>query len=230
MRNPLCRAVSVALSLLLALPVTSWAQQKQETPAPAPAPAAAQSAAPAQAQPASPAPAAAEAPPPTSIKLAVVQGEGAINNIEKRVVTEPIVEVRDQENRPVKGAEVVFTTPATGPSATFFGASRTYTVKSDENGRARGTGLSPNVEEGTYPIEVTATLGNLQTSVSITQTNARAPEMKTAKKNVFGWRLLTAIGAGAAAAIVAAARRDGGNGSSTPTSISVGGVSVGAPR
>jgi hypothetical protein len=209
MRNPTCRAMSALLSLLLALPGMSWAQQPQETPAAAPA---------------------AQAPPPASIKLMVVQGEGAINNIEKRVVTEPIVEVRDQENRPVAGAEVVFTTPPSGPGATFFGASRTYTVKSDENGRARGTGLSPNVEEGTYPIDVTATMGNLQTSVSITQTNARAPELKTDKKNGIGWRLLTAIAAGAAAGIVAVSRRDGNSGTSTPTSISVGGVSVGAPR
>ena len=206
MRNPTCRAMSALLSLLLALPGMSPAQQPQETPA------------------------AAQAPAPTSIKLMVVQGEGAINNIEKRVVTEPIVEVRDQENRPVAGAEVAFTTPPSGPSATFFGASRAYTVKSEENGRARGTGLSPNVEEGTYPIDVTATLGNLQTSVSITQTNARAPELKPDKKNAIGWRLLTAIAAGAAAGIVAVSRRDGNNGSSTPTSISVGGVSVGAPR
>lgn len=209
MRNITYRAMSALLSLLLALPGMAWAQQPQETPAAAPA---------------------AQAPPPTSIKLMVVQGEGAINNIEKRVVTEPIVEVRDQENRPVAGAEVVFTTPPRGPSATFFGASRTYSVKSDESGRARGTGLSPNVEEGTYPIDVTATLGNLQTSVSITQTNARAPELKTDKKNGIGWRLLTAIAAGAAAGIVAVSRRDGNNGSSTPTSISVGAVSVGAPR
>jgi hypothetical protein len=41
---------------------------------------------------------------------------------------------------------------------------------------------------------------------------------------------LTAIAAGAAAGIVAVSRRDGNSGSSTPTSISVGGVSVGAPR
>lgn len=208
MRTSTCRTMSALLSVLLALPGMSLAQQPQETPA-APA---------------------AQAPAPASIKLMVVQGEGAINNIEKRVVTEPIVEVRDQENRPVVGAEVVFTTPPSGPSATFFGASRTYTVKSDENGRARGTGLSPNVEEGTYPIDVTATLGNLQTSVSITQTNARAPELKTEKKNAIGWRLLTAIAAGAAAGIVAVSRRDSNNGASTPTSISVGGVSVGAPR
>lgn len=209
MRNSTCRAMSVLLSLLLALPGMSWAQQPQETTAATPA---------------------APALPPTTIKLMVVQGEGAINNIEKRVVTEPIVEVRDQENRPLAGAEVVFTTPPSGPSATFFGASRTYTVKSDENGRARGTGLSPNVEEGTYPIDVTATLENLQTSLSITQTNARAPELKTDKKNGISWRLLTVIGAGVAAAIVAVSRRDSNNGSSTPTSISVGGVSVGAPR
>lgn len=211
MCNTTSRVVSALLSLLLALPGISPAQQPQqpqETPAAAPA----------------------QAPAPTSIKLMVVQGEGAINNIEKRVVTEPIVEVRDQENRPVAGAEVVFTTPPSGPSATFFGASRTFTVKSDDNGRARGTGLSPNVEEGTYPIDVTATQGNLQTALSITQTNARAPELKADKKNGINWRLLTAIGAGVAAGIVAVSRRDSSSGSSTPTSISVGGVSVGAPR
>ena len=63
----------------------------------------------------------------------------------------------------------------------------------------------------------------------MTQTNAIAPGSPKAKKKIFGWRLLTVIGAVVAAGVVAGSRRDSSD-TATPTTISVGTVSVGAPR
>ena len=66
------------------------------------------------------------------LSIIPVAGEGAINNIEKRVVVEPVVEIQDEQGRPVQGAKVEFRCPTSGPSATFFGASPTLTVDTDE--------------------------------------------------------------------------------------------------
>ena len=42
-----------------------------------------------------------------SLKIVVIEGEGALNNIRSRTATQPVVEVRDENDRPVEGAEVV---------------------------------------------------------------------------------------------------------------------------
>ena len=163
------------------------------------------------------------------LSIIPVAGEGAINNIEKRVVVEPIVEIQDGQGRPVEGAKVEFRCPTSGPSATFFGASPTLTVNTDASGRARAGGMSPNAEEGTFAIQITATHEGRTAATMMTQTNAIAPGSPRAKKSVFGWRLLAVIGAGVAAGVVAGSRRDSST-TATPTTISVGTVSVGAPR
>lgn len=165
---------------------------------------------------------------PEGLKIFVISGEGGVNNIEKRVVTTPAVEVRDAQGQPVAGAEVVFRAPDTGPSVSFFGASHTATVTTDEQGRARGDGMAPNTIEGTFPIEITANHGGRQAMLTITQTNVVAPGTPKEKKS-FPWRWLTAVGAGVAAGIVIAARSDKNEGPAT-TSISLGSVGVGAPR
>ena len=164
------------------------------------------------------------------LKIIPVAGEGAINNIEKRVIVEPIVEVQDDQGRPIEGAKVEFRCPTSGPSATFFGASPALTVETDAAGRARANGMSPNAEEGTFAVQITATHEGRTATAMMTQTNAIAPGSPAAKKSIFGWRLLAVIGAGVAAGVVAGSRRDSSSSTATPTSISVGSVSVGAPR
>lgn len=142
---------------------------------------------------------------PQSIRILVVAGQDAINNLEKRVVSEPVVEVQDGSGTPVAGAEVVFRTPSTGPTATFYGATRTTAVTTDDKGQARAPGMTPNTDVGVFEIAVTATHGSAQAEALITQTNALPPVEK--KKRRLGWRLWTAIGAGVVIAIIAAARR-----------------------
>ena len=169
-------------------------------------------------------------PQPQSIRILVLAGQDAINNVEKRVVTEPVVEVQDESGVPVAGAEVKFRSPATGPSATFYGATRTTTVTTDDKGRARAEGMNPNTDLGLFEIQVTATYGSLQADAAITQTNAVAPEESSKKRGPFGWRLMTAIGAGVAIGVISGVRRSDDATPATPTSITFGSINIGTPR
>jgi len=87
------------------------------------------------------------------LKIVVLNGDGGINNIEGRVGVEPIVEVRGADGKPASGAVVTFRSPPSGPSVTFFGATRTSTITADEAGRAQATGMLPNTESGAFYID-----------------------------------------------------------------------------
>ncbi len=165
----------------------------------------------------------------SAIQIKVLAGEAGINNINRNVVVEPIIEIQDANGKPISKATVTLRSPATGPSVTFFGASRVSTLTTDDQGRVRASGMLPNSEEGTFNIEVEAAYNNITAAATITQTNAVAPGDPKPKKKGVGWRLLAVIGAGAAAGIVAAARRDE-TVTTTPTGIGINSVSVGTPR
>ena len=77
---------------------------------------------------------AAAAPKPTAVKIVVLQGEGAQNNTRSRVGVNPVVEVRDESDKPVAGAEVVFQLPAAGPGGVFNGWMSTQTARTNEKG------------------------------------------------------------------------------------------------
>lgn len=166
----------------------------------------------------------------STIQIKVLAGDDGINNINSNVVVEPIIEIQDAEGRPIPKAAVTLRAPATGPSVTFFGASRVSTLTTDDQGRVRAAGMLPNSEEGTFYIEVEASYNNMTAEAAITQTNAVAPGEPKPKKKGIGWRLLTVIAAGAAAGAVAVSRRRNESSSVTPTSVGVTSVSVGAPR
>jgi hypothetical protein len=152
------------------------------------------------------------------LNLVIVEGEGAINSIRQRIAREPIVQVEDENRRPVAGALVTFTVPRQGPGAVFPGNSTTLTVTTDAQGRATARGLQANNEPGSYEIGVQATLGTLAASTVIHQQNA-----KTAAK---GWvKKALIVGAVVAAVVVTAVvvTRDG----SDPTVLIPGPPSVG---
>ncbi len=166
----------------------------------------------------------------SAIQIRVLSGEGGINNINRNVAVEPELEVVDMTGKPVAKAAVTLRAPASGPSVTFFGASRVTTVTTDDQGRVRVSGMLPNTTEGTFQIEVEAEFNNATAGTVITQSNAVAPGEPRPKRRGIGWRAIAAISAAATVGIVAAALRSGNEGTSTPTAISIGSVSVGAPR
>lgn len=107
------------------------------------------------------------------LKIYVLQGEQAVNNTRTGAATAPVVEVRDANDFPVAGAEVVFRTPETGASATFEGGKHEYANRTDAKGQASAGRMTPNGVEGVFSIQVTAKLGEREGVVVIRQRNSR---------------------------------------------------------
>ena len=173
-------------------------------------------------------PAAARAQPaPAKLNIVIVGGEGAINNIRQRTAREPIVQVEDENHRPVAGAAVLFLLPDSGPSGLFEGGGRTIEVKTDSAGRAIGRGFKVNKVEGKFQIQVQATYEGVTASAMIAQVNA-GPAVGARHHGISGKMIaiLAAAGGAAAVGIVLAARR----GSSRTTTVSAGSPTVGAPQ
>jgi len=176
------------------------------------------------------------APQGQRLSVLIVEGEGAINNIRQRTAREPIVEVQDENHKPVAGAVVVFTVlPSNGGAgASFAGAAQTAEFVTDQAGRVVARGFHPNTQAGQVQIRVTATSNGRVGAATITQTNI-APAAANTASSFGGLKLLAIIGiaAGAAAAAAIAATHGGGShsgsGATAPTSITPGAPVVGAP-
>ena len=169
------------------------------------------------------------------LNLVIVEGDGAINNVRQRTAREPIVQVEDENHKPVAGAAVVFLLPDHGASGVFANGSRTLTVMTDSQGRAVAHGFHPNNVQGNLQMRVTASSQGRVASVTISQTNAVAGAAAGAATGIGITAkvliILAVAGAAVAGGVVAATR---GGGSSTPaptaTTITPGSGTVGAPH
>ena len=171
--------------------------------------------------------------PPSGLRIVIVEGDGAINNIKQRTNREPIVQVEDENRKPVAGAAVTFFLPNQGPSGTFLNGARSLTVTTDSQGRAAARGFKPNNQTGQLQMRVTASFQGQTASAVIAMTNAAgagsAGGLSTAAKIWIG---VAIAGAGAAGAAVAVTR---GGSSPTPTGpppivLTPGTPMVGGPR
>ena len=171
---------------------------------------------------------------PLKLTLVIVEGEGAINNIRQRTAREPIVQIEDENHRPVGGAAVVFALPSNGASGTFANSARTLTTITDNQGRAVARGLRPNNVQGNYQIRVTASKDGQTVTGTISQVNAvvAGAAAGAAAGGITAKVLAIIIVAGAAAAggAVYATRNGNGDPAIVPTTITAGGGTVGPPR
>lgn len=162
----------------------------------------------------------------------VVEGEGALNNIKQRVNREPIVQVEDENHKPIAGAAVVFFLPTSGPGGAFANGSQTLTVTTDSLGRAAATGIRPNHQTGQMQIRVSASHNGLTASATITQMNVVGANVGGGLSTTAKVLIVVAVAAGAAAGAIIATR--GGSSSSTSTTsaitITPGTPTVGAPH
>jgi hypothetical protein len=166
------------------------------------------------------------------LNIVIVEGEGAINNVKDRVNREPIVQVEDENHKPVAGAAVIFSLPNNGASGVFTNGTRTLTLTSDAQGRAAALGIKRNNVSGQMQIRVTASFGGQTANAVITQTNvaAAAAAGLSATAKIL---IIVALAGGAAAGGIVATR--GGSSSSStsappPITITSGTPTVGAPR
>ncbi len=172
---------------------------------------------------------------PTKLSLIVVEGNDTINNVKQRTSRETIVQVEDENHRPVAGAAVAFLLPDSGPGGTFAGASKSATVVTDAQGRAVMPRMTTNQLTGQYQIRVNASFRGQQASITIAQQNVAAAAAAAAAGGLSTKLLLIIAGvaaAGATAGAVVATRGGGTTTTATPTgSISAGGTAtVGGPR
>jgi len=204
------------LAVLIGLPAPAFGQQ----PA-APSPPAAPAMPPPQAAPAS-------APTVETMRVLVLQGQNAVNSIREGIVTMPVVEVHDENDLPVEGADVAFELPATGAGGTFPGGQTTMSVKSDLRGQAAASFVL-NPEPGRFVIKVSASLRNRTGHTTINQTNAlEAGQEKSSTRKIKWWKVAIAAGAaGLIIGIVVATR--GGSSSSNTVTLTPGTPTFGTP-
>jgi hypothetical protein len=159
-----------------------------------------------------------------SIRLEVLEGDGAINSIRLHRAHDVIVKVTGSGGAPVAGATITFHLPVSGPSAVFPEGMPNLTVESDEQGIAAAKGLRPNSLPGQFQIRVSASLHGTSAESTLSQTNAEAAIQSGHTKLIV---ILVAVG-GAAAAGAALALH--GKSSSTSSASSGGGsISAGVP-
>jgi hypothetical protein len=110
--------------------------------------------------------------PVHTLNLVIVEGDGAINNIRQRTAREPIVQVEDENHKPVAGAAVLFLLPEHGAGGTFADGSHSLSVTTDAQGRAAAHGIHINHVQGQFQIQVTASYNGLTATATITQSIA----------------------------------------------------------
>ena len=135
------------------------------------------------------------------LSIVIVEGDGAINNIRQRTAREPIVEVQDENHKPVAGAAVLFALPQQGAGGTFAGGGNTLTVVTNDQGRAVARGFHPNHAQGQYQMHVTASKGGQSANTNISMSNAAVAGAGAAAGMAVGTKILIVVAvAGAAAA------------------------------
>ncbi len=107
-----------------------------------------------------------------NIRVVVLEGDGAINNIRLHRAKEPVIQVLDDTGKPVGGVTVTFSLPSHGAGGVFTDGGRTLTVQTDARGQAIARGLRPNAMAGEFPIRVTASWHGQTASTSFSQVNA----------------------------------------------------------
>jgi hypothetical protein len=156
------------------------------------------------------------APVVQSLKVIVLQGQHSVNDASRHIGIEPVVEVRDDNDRPVNGASVTFRLPPSGPGGMFDGKSYARTVRTNAQGQAGAAGFVPNSQRGPFDIHVTAMLGNRMGQAVISQSNAEnhlvmfpeKPKKKPLWRNKYVW---IAAGAAVGTGVAIAATRGSGN-------------------
>jgi hypothetical protein len=154
------------------------------------------------------------------LDISILEGEGSINNIRQRVAREAMVQVNDENHKPIAGVAVTFFLPEHGAGGVFSNGSHSLTVMTDDAGRAVARGIVPNKVAGDVQIRVVA-------RYKIHQQNASAATAATG--GAISGKVLAIVliaAAGVAAGVVAATR----GGGSTPVTITAGTPTVGAPH
>ena len=165
------------------------------------------------------------------LNIVILEGEGAINSVRQRVAREPVVQVEDENRKPIAGAAVTFLLPNQGAGAAFANGAKSLTVLTDDKGQAIARGLRPNNVNGNYQIRVNASFKGQTASTSINQSTAISSAAVAGGISAKVLIILAVAGAAVAGGAIAATR-GGGNTTpvTSPTVLTPGTPTIGAPR
>lgn len=169
-----------------------------------------------------------------SLKVVALAGNLEMNDLQNRVMAPLVVQVLDQNDHPVEGADVTFRFPIDGPSAMFVDQNAAATFRTNVDGQAAAIGWMANGQVGTFKIQVTAFRGSEAGATIISMTNATriTESARMQKKNWWStkWGRIAIVG-GAAAIAVAVVLATRGSGNNTKVIIGApGSPTIGAPE
>ena len=154
-----------------------------------------------------------------TLKILVLEGQNGVTNIRLNQMVMVVVEVRDEDDRPVEGAKVEFQLPLMGPSGSFEGGVRSKEATTNVQGQVSST-YTPNSDLGRFQIQVKATLGPRTGTATIAQRNATESEPIQSTRKVGGHKKLiiavAVVVAGGVAAAILATRGGSSAAASTP--------------
>jgi hypothetical protein len=163
------------------------------------------------------------------LNLVVLQGLDPVNDVRTPTTTMLVVEVRDENYRPLEGATVEFELPATGPSGSFEGGVRIKKAMTNAQGQAF-TAFEPNPTAGRFSIQARATFGTRTGMVTIMQPPKPAQSRMWISRHKT-LAIVIAVGAAGGAAAILATRRRASSPSSTPTVTITSGIpTFGSPQ
>jgi hypothetical protein len=149
--------------------------------------------------------------PPLKLTVTVVEGQGAVNRIKQRTSRETVVQVEDENHKPVAGAAVAFLLPADGPGGTFTGGAKSASIVTDRAGRAAMPHLEVNANPGSYSIGVYASLSGLASSATIKQSSTVGASGGVSTKGILAIVAGVAGAGGAALAVVSKGKSSNSN-------------------
>jgi hypothetical protein len=117
--------------------------------------------------------------------VVALAGEGEENDLERGIMAPLVVQVLDQNARPVEGAEVIFRFPMSGPGAVFSNQQTSQTVRTNADGQAAAVGWTANSQVGSFQVRVSAARRNEvgETTVSMVNVARAADGEKRKRKN-----------------------------------------------
>ena len=172
-----------------------------------------------------------------SLRVMALAGEGEMNDLERKIMAPLVVDVLDQNSRPVEGAAVVFRFPLNGPSASFSNGEKAKTVRTNADGQAAAVDWIADGGVGKFQVRVNASRGNElgEAVVSMSNVNRITEDMKAKDKgkhkSVWSSRWVKiGIAAGAAGAVAGIILATRGGSSTSTVSASPGSPTIGGPR
>jgi len=156
-----------------------------------------------------------------SLRIIPLAGDGEFNDLGRNIMTPLVVQVLDQDARPIEGADVVFRFPLMSPTATFPNQRNSLTVRTNADGQAAALGWTAS-GMGAFRVQVTASRGNEQGQISVTMTNVAQITDQVKRKNKHWWstkwgKIGIIAGAASVAAVVVLTTR--GSGTTTITAV-----------